>query len=389
LTLNDSTGTGLGSIDFNYSAADGAFDFLAANEKLTITYDITVTDGNTFSTQPITITVTGSNDAPEVAAALGDIASEGAAGFSRNLLTDASDVDTGETATLYVADVTYAVDGGAASGTAPAGISLGADGHTLTVDPSNPTFNHLAVGQHAKIVVSYNVTDAHGATVAQTETITINGTNDAPLISIDQLVLTNNTDGTTTISGLSVADPDATFTETLTLQARTAGAASGSTVTPDSGSGVLTGVNTTLQSGIIYHPGSAPTDKVTLTVADGLGATDTVNFIFNVATTPATPVTLEGTTGKDVFFGTGYQDQFVFGANSNHDTIMNFTHGVDHVDLSAVVSTSNATTWFEQHVAASMNGLDTVVTVDAADTIVLRGVVAAILTPNDFILHAT
>ena len=65
LTPHDSTGDGFGSVDFRYSAADSSFDFLAAGEKLTITYDITVTDEhNVASTQPVTITVTGANDAP-------------------------------------------------------------------------------------------------------------------------------------------------------------------------------------------------------------------------------------------------------------------------------------------------------------------------------------
>ena len=68
-----------------------------------------------------------------------------------------------------------------ASGTAPAGVSL--SGSTLTVDPTDAAFNHLAVGEHTTIVVGYNVTDAQGATVAQTETITITGTNDAPVVA--------------------------------------------------------------------------------------------------------------------------------------------------------------------------------------------------------------
>ncbi|MBR1194281.1 VCBS domain-containing protein, partial [Bradyrhizobium sp. AUGA SZCCT0160] len=63
LILHDSTGSGLGTVDFSYSGVDGAFDFLAAGEKLTITYDITVSDEhNVASTQPITFTVTGTND---------------------------------------------------------------------------------------------------------------------------------------------------------------------------------------------------------------------------------------------------------------------------------------------------------------------------------------
>src|SRR5213079_1913835 len=92
-----------------------------------------------------------------------------------------TDPDDGETATLAVAGVQYAVDGGLASGTAPAGVSL--VGSTLTIDPTNAAFNHLAVGEHTTIVVSYNVKDAQNATVAQTETITITGTNDAPTVT--------------------------------------------------------------------------------------------------------------------------------------------------------------------------------------------------------------
>ena len=51
-----------------------------------------------------------------------------------------------------------------ASATAPAGLSL--VGSSLSVDPSNPAFDHLAVGDSTTITVSYNVTDAQGATVA-------------------------------------------------------------------------------------------------------------------------------------------------------------------------------------------------------------------------------
>ena len=101
--------------------------------------------------------------------------------FTKDLLTGATDPDHGETATLTVAGVQLRVDGGLASGTAPAGVSL--SGSTLTIDPTDAAFNHLAVGEHTTIVVSYNVTDAQGATVAQTETITITGTNDAPVVA--------------------------------------------------------------------------------------------------------------------------------------------------------------------------------------------------------------
>ena len=56
-----------GSATWSYSTADNAFDFLADGEILTLTYTATVDDGHGgVVTKPITITVTGSNDTPEI-----------------------------------------------------------------------------------------------------------------------------------------------------------------------------------------------------------------------------------------------------------------------------------------------------------------------------------
>jgi len=52
------------------------------------------------------------------------------------------------------------------------------------------------------------------------------------------------------------------------------------------------------------------------------------------------------------------------------------------------VTTNNPGDWISAHVAASpANPADTLITVDAADTIVLHGVSTAGLSANDFILH--
>ena len=58
LTLSDSGG----SVGFTYSAVDHTFDFLAAGETLTVTYDVTV--GGV--TKSAVITVTGTNDTPVI-----------------------------------------------------------------------------------------------------------------------------------------------------------------------------------------------------------------------------------------------------------------------------------------------------------------------------------
>ena len=68
LTVTQAAGnTNNGSASWSYSVPDSAFDFLAEGEVLTLTYTATVDDGHGgVVTKPLTITVTGSNDAVEI-----------------------------------------------------------------------------------------------------------------------------------------------------------------------------------------------------------------------------------------------------------------------------------------------------------------------------------
>jgi len=182
VTTTAPAGVTLTGATLSVDPSDPAFDHLAQGETTTIVVSYDVTDSHGAVThQTETITITGSNDAPTVAAALTTAATEGGASVPVNLLAGATDVDTGETATLTVANVSYAVDGGTGSTTAPAGLVL--TGSTLSIDPTDPAFNHLAQGQTTTIVVSYDVTDSHGAVAHQTETVTITGSNDAPTVA--------------------------------------------------------------------------------------------------------------------------------------------------------------------------------------------------------------
>ena len=224
------------------------------------------------------------------------------------------------------------------------------------------------------------------------------------MISTSSLTVTQNGDGTTTITGLHVSDIDATAsTETFTLTATTGAAASGTTISPATGSGLLTTINAELGTGIVYNPGATPpsTDKVALTVTDGFGATDTVNFVFNLASSPTAPVTLTGTSGKDVIFATGNNDtltggggadQFVFNKTTGAHTITDFSTVNDHIDvtaLSSIVNAATLNTWLASNVhASSTNAADTVISLGGSETITLHNVLAANVTASDFIVHA-
>ena len=235
-----------------------------------------------------------------------------------------------------------------------------------------------------------------GSGGAQTTTqhiaLTVSG---GPVIDTGQFSIASNEDGTTTISGLQISDsnPSGTFKVTATT------AGPGSSVTPATDDDPLDQTNADLATGLIYHPGQTPpaTDKVTVTVADHFGATDTVNFIFNLANPPqTTPVVLTGTSGNDVIFGTGYgdvltggggHDQFVFKPNSGPNvaqhTITDFVDGLDKIDIRQF----NAITASSLSGLESQQGNDTQITLDSHDTLILKNVQVANLHNSDFIFH--
>lgn len=62
--LHDSTGTGTGSIDWDFAITDQDLDYLAFNETLTVNYTVKVADGSTSSSQTVSVVITGANDAP-------------------------------------------------------------------------------------------------------------------------------------------------------------------------------------------------------------------------------------------------------------------------------------------------------------------------------------
>lgn len=202
-------------------AADGSWTFdpsayksLAANETQTIKVTYKVTDERGGSdTESFTINVTGTNDVPVVTSVLTSNAKEGDAHYSLDLLAGTKDADV--TDTLSVTGLTYKVDGNATgNGGAdlPAGLTL--DGNTLKVDPTDDAFNHLGAGQTQVIKVNFTVSDGHGGTVQQTETITITGTNDAAVFAgtstgtVTEDPSTTGTIGLNASGHLTVADVD-------------------------------------------------------------------------------------------------------------------------------------------------------------------------------------
>ncbi|WP_197674160.1 retention module-containing protein, partial [Pseudomonas sp. EGD-AKN5] len=161
---------------WSFDASDAAYQHLAAGQTQVISIPYLVTDdqgavaGNT-----LTITVTGTNDVP-VAQAASAAADEDQVSTGQLTATDADDG----------AVLTFGVDGNA-----PAGFTLKADG-SWTFDGKDPAYQHLANGETQVISIPVIVTDDQGANTTSTLTLTITGTNDAPVAQADSATTGEN-----------------------------------------------------------------------------------------------------------------------------------------------------------------------------------------------------
>jgi VCBS repeat-containing protein len=183
--LHDSTGTGAGGIDWSFAIQDKDLDFLGAGETLTVTYDVTVSDGITTSTQQVTVTATGALDPLTVNPVVTDIADTAAADagnivWTGNAITDVSDSGGDASVTFAITDV---------NGHPTDATIVGAHG-TLFVDSggtytytANTAFDQMQVGDSATEVYNFTVTDSLGRSQTTTLTFNFTGAADAPVIT--------------------------------------------------------------------------------------------------------------------------------------------------------------------------------------------------------------
>jgi VCBS repeat-containing protein len=183
--LHDSTGTGGGSVDWNFAIQDKDFDFLSPGQTLTATYNVTVSDGITTSTQQVTITVTGAEDPIVVnplAVTVNDTAYTDAGNIvaAGNVIFDAFDKPGDSSGTLSVTDVN-----GQGTDTTVAGtygsLFVSSDGTYLFT--ANAAFDQLQVGDNP--TETFNITVGDGLGHSQTTTLMLNlvGASDAPVIT--------------------------------------------------------------------------------------------------------------------------------------------------------------------------------------------------------------
>lgn len=208
-----------GSLTFNadgtYVYTPGAyFNSLAAGETATETFQYRVTDADfDTGTAVVTLTIAGSNDAPVITntaqALVGTVREDVQLTASGQLA--ATDVDHGATQTWTVQ--------GAATGTYGS-IAVDPSGKwTYTLD--NAGHQDLAAGESHDETFTLRVTDDQGAYVDQSVTVTVAGTNDAPVITNGAAARAGavQEDGQLTATGqLSASDVDHGATQTWSVQ---------------------------------------------------------------------------------------------------------------------------------------------------------------------------
>ena len=101
-----------GGVDWSYSLNDVDLDFLAAGETLTFSYTVIATDSQgATATDTVTFTITGTNDAPTIAAEKAAPITEVGGDSSTQTLSDNGVVTFGDLDTTDLVDITFEENG--------------------------------------------------------------------------------------------------------------------------------------------------------------------------------------------------------------------------------------------------------------------------------------
>ncbi len=219
--------------------SDGSYTYVVDNANVTVdalnvggtltdsfTYQVSDGQGGT-DTATLTITINGTDDAPVAHADFGAATEAGITAGSDatgNVLTSDTDVDNvhGDLVVSQVngadANVDHSVVGAYGS------VTINTDGsYTYVVDNANVTVDALNVGGTLTDSFTYQVSDGQGGFDSQTLTITIHGTDDAPVVEGSSVTVseealphgnpdipTDTTDVTTAHGTISISDVDDT-----------------------------------------------------------------------------------------------------------------------------------------------------------------------------------
>ena len=274
LTLNAD-----GSYTYTLNNASPLVQGLGAGETVADTFTYTVSDshGGTAS-NTLTVTISGTNDAPTVAAATASVAEDTQISAS-GTLPQPQDTDIRDTVAftpLSNAAGTYGT------------LTLNADGsYAYTLNNASPAVQGLGAGETATDVFTYTVTDGHGGTGSNTLTVTIRGTNDVPTVAAATASATE--DAQITASGTLPLPQDTDIHDTLTFTTKVAEAGLYGTLTLNADGSYTYTLNNASPLVQGLGAGESVTDAFIYTASDGHGGTVSNTLTVTINGTNDTP----------------------------------------------------------------------------------------------------
>ncbi|UQR61116.1 VCBS domain-containing protein [Bradyrhizobium sp. C-145] len=191
---NEAANAADGSVQWHYALNSAAAQYLAQGQSVAESYVVTVNDGHgSTTTQTVTVTITGTNDAPvitaqdlsgavtELVTPAGNLADSGTISFTDVDLTDVHLVSATGTPIGSVLGSLTAVKDSDTTGTGTGGQL------TWTYTVAASAVEYLAAGQTKVESFTITLDDQNGGLITKQIDVTITGTNDAPVITAQDL----------------------------------------------------------------------------------------------------------------------------------------------------------------------------------------------------------
>ena len=292
------------AVGWTFEVNDSVLDSLQDGQVLTQKYDVTVSDGHGGTAmQTVTLTLTGTNDAPTLTIA--DTAGALIEGDGTPTLSDSGtlsfvDLDTNDVVRVsqtYNDDIAWS--GGSINPGLAAKLVAGFSVDQNSWDYStSENLDFLGKGQTIKFSYDVVATDDSGVgndtSVAKTVAITLTGTNDAPVAVADNGYATN---GVASGNVFTNGDTDADTGDLLAVTEVNGGDFVGTLVGGTYGSVLITDTGDwtyTLDDGNLDTVPPAPDtpvdDVFTYTIDDGHGGTASTTLTIQVTGTSTAPV---------------------------------------------------------------------------------------------------
>jgi len=198
-SVTESATTSDGSVPWTYTVANSNTQYLALNQTASEVFTVTISDGNGGTvTQNVTVTATGTNDAPTINAIVATNLSEqtNTAALTTTIPVTFTDVDLTDVG--HSASITNVVASGITTGLALSSSQLlalvtpgavtkasGSSSGSINMGFSAPAtaLDYLATGEVLTLTYTVDLNDGDSGITPQTFVVTITGTNDVPTLS--------------------------------------------------------------------------------------------------------------------------------------------------------------------------------------------------------------